>query len=49
MQLTDRLRAQLVEPLLRAWLDVDEPGILQHAQMLGDLRLVEPQARRRCR
>ena len=44
VQLAQRLRAQLVEPLLRARLHVDEPGLLQHAQVLRDLRLVELQA-----
>jgi hypothetical protein len=33
--------AQLVEPLLRARLDIDEPGLFEHTQVLGDLRLVE--------
>src|SRR5690242_11283082 len=39
VDLPERLGAELVEPLLRARLHVHQPGLLEHAQVLGDLRL----------
>src|SRR5262245_13831276 len=38
-----RLCAQLVQALVGARLNVDEPDLLEHAQMLRDLGLVEVQ------
>jgi hypothetical protein len=44
VKLAQRLRAKLVEPLLGNRLHVDEARLFEHAQMLGDLRLVEIEA-----
>jgi len=43
VQPAERLRAQLVEPLLSPRLDLDQAGLFQDAQVLRDLRLIEPQ------
>src|SRR5690349_11629867 len=44
VQLAQRLRTELVEPLLRARLHVDEAGLLEHAQVLRHLGLRELEA-----
>src|SRR3954466_4662255 len=42
-ELAQRLRAQLVQALLRARLHLDQPHLLEYPQVLGDLRLGQPQ------
>src|SRR5687768_11859115 len=44
VKLLERLRAQLVKPLLCARLHLDQPRILEHAQVFADLRLIELEA-----
>jgi hypothetical protein len=44
MKVAKRPRAKLVESLLGTRLHVDEPGVFQDPQVLGDLRLVELKA-----
>src|ERR1700759_1157683 len=45
IHLAPRFAAQLVDPVLGVGLDIDEAGLLQHAEVLRDLRLVEPELR----
>jgi hypothetical protein len=42
VKLVEWLRAQLVDALLGNWMHLDEPGIAEHAEVLGHLRLTEP-------
>src|SRR5258708_5788008 len=42
IKLAERLRTQLVDSLLGNGVYLDDPGIAEHAQMLGHLRLTEP-------
>src|SRR5688572_24805324 len=44
VDLGQRLRAQRVQALLALAADVDEPGLAQHLQVLGDAGLAERQA-----
>jgi hypothetical protein len=41
VHLEERLSAQLVEALLGAWLDLDQPGLLQDPEVLRNLWLLE--------
>lgn len=44
LKLLERLGPQGVNPALRVDANVNQPGITEHAQVFGDLRLAETQA-----